>query len=112
MSATKIQLNRYLCRCDHKDCPGHGQSWLSKDENVPERCTFCGRRTWNGNDKRLNRFLTINGTTKRLSEWAKESGVSKQLISHRIHTGWSEHDAVWTPASPRKEHSAVNQRDC
>ena len=93
MSVEKITLTRYQCTCDLTDCPGKGKTWVSKDDHIPDRCAFCGRRTWNGPNRR-NRFITINGRTKRLSKWAAESGISAQCIGHRIKMGWSEYDAV------------------
>ena len=98
MSATKISLTRYECRCELPDCPGKGQPWVSRDAGIPERCTWCGRRTWNGRDKRPSVFLTAYGRTQNLSDWARETGLSKQLIGHRHKVGWSDLEAVSTPA--------------
>lgn len=97
MSAEKITETRYRCRCELKDCPGCGKSWLSKDSEIPERCAFCGRRTWNGKDKRKNVTVTAFGRTQRISEWAKETGISKQLIGHRLKVGWTDQNAVSIP---------------
>ena len=102
MSATKISLMRYECKCELRDCPGYGKSWVSKDPLVPERCAFCGRRTWNGTDKRTNVLLTANGKTQSASKWAEETGLSKQLIGHRHRAGWSDLDAVTIPAGKRR----------
>ena len=101
MSAKKISLTRYECICELKDCPGKGQPWISRDPMVPERCNWCGCRTWNGNDKRKNVLLTANGKTQRISEWVKETGISKQLIGHRIKMGWTDEDAL-TPVGKGK----------
>jgi hypothetical protein len=98
MSANKINITRYRCVCDLPDCPGKGKPWISKDNTIPERCTYCGRRTWNSPDKRKNVFLTAQGRTQRLSEWARETGLSAQLIHYRIKAGWTEEEAVNTPA--------------
>jgi hypothetical protein len=98
MSAKKITQTRYECVCELKDCPGQGQSWISKDPGIPERCTHCGRRTWNGQDKRKNLLITSRGKTQRLSEWARETGLSAPVIHHRLKIGWTEEQAVTTPA--------------
>jgi len=105
MSAKKISLTRYECRCELRDCPGYGKSWISKDPEVPERCSFCGRRTWNGSDKRKNVVLTALGKTQRLSEWAKETGLSAQVIHHRLKVGWTDLEAVSTPAGKAKANA-------
>jgi hypothetical protein len=105
MSATKITLSRYECRCELPDCPGKGLSWISKDPIIPERCAFCGRRTWNGRDKRKNLHITAQGKTQRLSEWAQETGLSAQVIHHRLKVGWTEERAVSVPAGQGKESS-------
>jgi hypothetical protein len=102
VSAKKITLTRYECKCDLKDCAGKGEPWISKDEGIPERCTWCGRRTWNGKDKRKNLLITVNGKTLRLSEWAKESGLSAQVIHHRLKVGWTDEQAVTIPAGGHK----------
>ncbi len=96
MSATKITQTRYECRCELAGCPGNGKSWISEDDHIPERCRFCGRRTWNGNLKRA-RLVTAFGRTQRVSEWAKESGISKALIRSRILSGWEPEKAVSLP---------------
>jgi hypothetical protein len=105
MSAKMITLTRYECRCELKGCPGKGKPWISKDPMVPERCAYCGRRTWNGQDKRKNVFLTASGKTQRLSEWAKETGMSAQLIHHRLKVGWTDEEAVGIPAGGGKPNA-------
>ena len=94
MSVEKITQTVNRCVCQLSDCPGEGKPWLSKDERVPERCTYCGRRTWNGTDLRKNTWITANNKSQRLSEWARETGISGQLIRHRIKVGWTEEAAV------------------
>ena len=104
MSVERITVTRYRCTCELPDCAGKGQPWISNDHMIPERCAHCGRRTWNGKDKRKNVFLTALGKTQRLSEWSKETGISSQLIHHRIKIGWTEEQAVST--IPGKEKAA------
>lgn len=102
MSAKKISLTRYECVCELKDCLGKGAPWTSKDTLIPERCAHCGRRTWNGQDKRKNLVIVARGKNQRLSEWAKETGLSAQVIHHRLKVGWTEEQAVTTPAGKAK----------
>ncbi len=109
MSVEKVNQTVNRCICQLKDCPSRAlpleeQFWLSKDERVPERCAYCGRRTWNGTDLRKNTWITAHNKTQRLSEWAKETGISGQLIRHRIKVGWSEESAVsLAPRSNQEE---------
>lgn len=44
------------------------------------------------------RFITIDGVTRSLPEWAKILGESPTLIHKRLEAGWSEEEAVSTPA--------------
>jgi hypothetical protein len=107
MSAEKITSTRYRCKCELKDCPGKGKPWVSKDAAIPERCAYCGRRTWNGTDQRKNALITAHGRTQRLSAWSKETGLSSQLIHHRIKIGWKAEDAVTIPAGSGRKVSAT-----
>ena len=51
--STKIVSKQVLeCRCELEDCSGKGKPWLSKSLSVPPRCNWCGRYTWNGEDRR------------------------------------------------------------
>ena len=111
MSAKKITLTRYECKCELKNCPGKGNPWISKDAGIPERCTFCGRRTWNRTDLRKNTFITANDRTQRLSAWAKETGLSSQLIHHRLKIGWTAEDSVNVPAGSGKKSKEVINAD-
>jgi hypothetical protein len=97
----KINKTVYRCTCEHKDCIGKGKSWISDDPD-PERCRWCGRRTWNGQDLRHKRLVTANGKTQRISEWAKETGIEVRTIRARLRLRWTEDDAVNTPTRERK----------
>ena len=52
MSVKKITRVVYECRCDLPDCIGSGRPWFSDGKKIPDRCSWCKRRTWNGTDKR------------------------------------------------------------
>ena len=92
MSAEKISLTRYKCICELPNCPGDKEPWISDSDHIPERCTHCGRRTWNGAKKA--HMITAFGKTQRISQWAKETGINKALIRYRILAGWNAEDAV------------------
>ena len=59
----KITKIVYRCTCDLPDCGkknpagidehGKPRSWDSKDDKIPDRCSWCKRRSWNGRDRRL-----------------------------------------------------------
>lgn len=102
MSTEKINTTRYRCKCELRDCSGKGQAWLSEDDRVPERCRWCGRRTWNGELKRAH-LVTAFGKTQRISEWARETGISKALIRFRVLAGWSSEAAVSVKPKPNRE---------
>ena len=59
-------------------------------------------------NRRNNRIIEIDGNSKPISEWADQYGVCRSLVNARIkRLGWSEEDAVKTPAgkSPSKKWS-------
>ena len=89
----KIDKTVYRCTCELSGCK---KSWTSDDPN-PERCRWCGRRTWNGQDKRRQHLITAHVKTQRVSAWAKDTGISKQVIQGRLRLGWKPEDAVSVP---------------
>lgn len=105
MSVEKITQTRYRCKCNFLDCKGKGKSWLSFAAVIPDRCRWCGRRTWNGIDQRKNPFITALGKTQSRCEWSKETGLSKQVIDYRLKAGWSEEKAVTTPVGKGKANA-------
>lgn len=79
------------CTCELKGC---GKSWVSVGCDIPERCRWCGRHTWNGVDLRCTHMLTANGKTHGISSWAKETGIKGPTIRARINSGWTEEEAI------------------
>jgi hypothetical protein len=66
------------CVCEWDDCPGKGKPWHSKDENIPKRCHWCHRTTWNGEDLRLKSQKTSWVRVRQCptcggTEWAKDA---------------------------------------
>lgn len=53
-------------------------------------------------NKRTTRMITIDGTTRCIADWADALGVPRNRIRHRLNNGWSERDAVLTPALKSK----------
>ena len=60
MSAKKITKTVYVCVCDLPDCcgidkkTGKPRPWETRDDQIPSRCSWCKRRTWNHPDRRLS----------------------------------------------------------
>lgn len=89
---TKKTKTVLLCTCELKGC---GKSWESQGEEIPERCRWCGRHTWNGKDLRRTHLLTANGKTQGISAWAKETGIAGSTIRARISNyGWTHEEAL------------------
>lgn len=53
MSAKKITVKMWECRCELSDCPSKGEPWMSRGEYPPKRCSTCKRLTWNRPDQRI-----------------------------------------------------------
>jgi hypothetical protein len=70
MSYVRIKVPRYKCICDLEDCMGRtaefprGQPWITEKDELSERCPHCGRRTWNGVDKRASNPWNQRGSKK------------------------------------------------
>jgi hypothetical protein len=45
------------------------------------------------------KLITVDGVSKTAKEWSKETGVHSYTIFSRIKSGWSNYDAVMTPAT-------------
>jgi hypothetical protein len=68
----------------------------------PGNVRWASIETQNRN-KRSNQHLTdSNGVTKLAADWARDLGISQTTINNRIARGWSEADAVSTPAKVKK----------
>ena len=98
MSVEKIKKTVLLCTCELKGCR---KSWQSQDEEIPDRCRWCGRRTWNGQNKRLH-LITAKGKTLPIFEWAEKTGLGRATILARLNAGWSDEDAVGIPVGRRR----------
>jgi len=52
--------------------------------------------------KHQPRMVTALGRTMTITQWSKYSGIPYSTINNRLHSGWSEIDAVTVnPGSPR-----------
>jgi hypothetical protein len=54
----KITKTVYRCTCELLDCcgidpkTGKPRPWDTQEEKIPDRCSWCKRRTWNHPDRR------------------------------------------------------------
>lgn len=68
----------------------------------PDNCRWVSSKAQN-NNKRTNRKITVNGECRTMTEWAEYLGTSRNVIWRRINKlGWSEEEAVTTPAKVYK----------
>lgn len=66
----------------------------------PDNCRWADNFTQASNTRR-NRLVTINGKTQCISAWAREVGLHRHTIRHRLNSGWSPEEAVYTPPPGR-----------
>jgi hypothetical protein len=53
-------------------------------------------------NRRCNVLITVEDETLCVSDWAQRLGVTPQTVFQRLKLGWSERDAVTTPARRRR----------
>ena len=99
MSVRKKTKTILLCTCELADC---GKSWESIGAEIPDRCRWCGRRTWNRESQYPQHMVTAQGVTKRITAWAKETGIGIPTIRHRLKAGWSPEEAVTVPPGAKR----------
>jgi hypothetical protein len=52
MSVEKVKITVNRCVCGLPGCIGKRKPWYSRDEQIPQRCNWCKRSTWNRSDRR------------------------------------------------------------
>ena len=75
---------------------------IDNDGNYePGNCRWVSHRD-NQRNKSTNRYLTVDGVRRCVMEWSEVTGIHHATISYRLHSGWSERDAIYTqPRSKR-----------
>ncbi len=61
----------------------------------PGNCRWATRKEQSSN-MRTNRTITVDGATRTIAEWARIVGMNRSAIRHRLESGWSDRDAVFT----------------
>ena len=60
MSVKETTKKVWRCICELPDCIGKGKPWLSKDDKIPKRCSWCKKHGWNGEDNRTKDGVSLN----------------------------------------------------
>lgn len=63
----------------------------------PDNCRWSTQHEQNRN-KRTSRIITIDGVSRCVADWAAALGLHRSTIPDRLERGWSERDAVMSPA--------------
>ena len=70
----------------------------------PNNCKLANMHE-QGNNKRNNRIITIGDISLTVSQWADKLNMPKKIIYSRLHSGWSEYDALMTPKGERRKQN-------
>jgi hypothetical protein len=68
VSVEKVTIVVNRCVCKLPDCIGKGRPWESDDENIPKRCRWCKRSSWNGQDLRYNNAPHPAGSVEKVTK--------------------------------------------
>jgi len=76
--------------------------WIDNSRGYePNNCRWVTATQYQ-NNRTNNRILKTNsGEQHTLADWARTSGLGRTTIKRRLKDGWTEHDAVMVPATPR-----------
>lgn len=78
--------------------PNHSIERRENDGHyAPDNC-YWGTDEEQSNNKRNNRILTLNGKSQSMAMWCKELHLNYSLIRTRLNIGWSDEQALTTPA--------------
>lgn len=93
-------FERFLSDMGPRPSPRHTVE--RKDVNGPYSSDNCvwllGSRQ--GSNTRRTRWITVGDRRQSLQDWCRETGLKPATVLARLKLGWSEADAVTTPARP------------
>ena len=76
----------------------HSLERKNNDEGYQPGNVVWALRVVQANNKRSNVLVTIDGVTQSLAQWCRQLGRSYKTVHARIKAGWSQIDAIMTPA--------------
>ena len=68
----------------------------------PENCRWITYKE-QANHRRNNHLVTCKGETRTLAEWETAAGILPKKIGERLRRGWSEEEAIYTPAGQKRK---------
>lgn len=91
---------RMVCTLDRIDVNGNYES---------SNCRWVNAKT-QANNTRFNKLVTIDGATMNYTEWEAYMGLYRGAVYQRIKRGWSERDAILTPATKSRKGVRQNRK--
>ena len=87
----------------NKPTPDHSIDRIENNGNyTKENCKWSTSTEQNNNRRDTSDRFIVNGIAKTINEWEIQMNLSGKTIRSRIIRGWSEEDAILTPARARK----------